>query len=137
MHAHSQLQWSTRGGGRRLPIPISRVIRRMSADVHDARLGRRLSWRLWPTNPDPLAKNGPISQHARLAKDACRKLRVPRSEYIHVREIFADAKATTAGEDKNPTCKEPDSTTSGGRSNLHSSGAYDGGGEKCFAVCPG
>jgi hypothetical protein len=30
-----------------------------------------------PTNPDPLAKNGPISQHARLAKDACRKLKSP------------------------------------------------------------
>src|SRR4030095_4190402 len=25
-----------------------------------------------PTNPDPLAKNGPISQHARLTKDTCR-----------------------------------------------------------------
>jgi hypothetical protein len=29
------------------PIPISRVIQRMSANVDDARLGRRLSWRLW------------------------------------------------------------------------------------------
>src|SRR5215467_4409284 len=47
MHAHSQLQWSARGGGRRPPIPISRVIQRMSANVDDARLGRRLSWRLW------------------------------------------------------------------------------------------
>jgi len=25
-----------------------------------------------------------------------------KSEYVHVREIFADAKAATAGEDKNP-----------------------------------
>src|SRR6516162_763389 len=46
MHAHSQLQWSARGGGRRPPIPISRVIQRMSANVDDARLGRCLSWRL-------------------------------------------------------------------------------------------
>src|SRR6266700_943878 len=30
-----------------------------------------------PTNPDPLEKNGPISQHARPAKDACRKLKGP------------------------------------------------------------
>src|SRR6266700_5763596 len=30
-----------------------------------------------PTNPDLLAKNGPISQHARLAKDTCRKLKSP------------------------------------------------------------
>ena len=29
------------------PIPISRVIQRMSANVDDARLGRRLTWRLW------------------------------------------------------------------------------------------
>src|SRR6266446_3713859 len=27
-----------------------------------------------PTNPDPLAKNGPLSQHARLAKDTCSRL---------------------------------------------------------------
>jgi hypothetical protein len=43
-------------------------------------LRRRVRGRVQLTNgdnPDPLAKNGPISQHARLAKDACRKLKSP------------------------------------------------------------
>ena len=50
-----RLGWSTstsrasrhcgKGGVVRPPIPISRVIQRMSANVDDARLGRRLGWR--------------------------------------------------------------------------------------------
>ena len=42
-----QVRWCGRGGVVTLsPIPISRVIQRMSADVDDARLGLCLSWRL-------------------------------------------------------------------------------------------